>query len=140
VVGKLAPLADFMTIDLGIGANQTEIVNGDEEALRILVGNLVDNAIRYTPEGGKVDVTLSNNSSGLVLSVKDTGPGIPIQERERIFERFYRIEGNEVQGSGLGLAIVKQIVQRHGAFAEVATGENGIGAIFSIKFPSLSLG
>lgn len=56
------------------------------------------------------------------------------------FERFYRIAGNEVQGSGLGLAIVKQIVQRHGAFAEIATGENGIGAIFSIKFQSLSLG
>jgi two-component system OmpR family sensor kinase len=115
-------------------------VNGDEEALKILVGNLVDNAIRYTPEGGKVDVTLSNDSSGLILRVEDTGPGIPIEDRERVFERFYRIAGNEVQGSGLGLAIVKQIVQRHGALVEIATGENGIGAIFSIKFPSLSLG
>jgi two-component system OmpR family sensor kinase len=140
VVGELAPLADFMKIDLGIGANQTAFVNGDEEALKILVGNLVDNAIRYTPEGGKVDVTLSNDSSGLILRVEDTGPGIPIEDRERVFERFYRIAGNEVQGSGLGLAIVKQIVQRHGALVEIATGENGIGAIFSIKFPSLSLG
>jgi two-component system, OmpR family, sensor kinase len=140
VVGEFAPLADFMKIDLGIGANQTAFVNGDEEALKILVGNLVDNAIRYTPEGGKVDVTLSHDSSSVILRVEDTGPGIPIEDRERVFERFYRIAGNEVQGSGLGLAIVKQIVQRHGAFAEIATGENGIGAIFSIKFQSLSLG
>ena len=140
VVGEFAPLADFMKIDLGIGANQTAFVNGDEEALKILVGNLVDNAIRYTPEGGKVDVTLSHDSSSVILRVEDTGPGIPIEDRERVFERFYRIAGNEVQGSGLGLAIVKQIVQQHGAFAEIATGENGIGAIFSIKFQSLSLG
>lgn len=140
VVGEFAPLADFKKIDLGVSANQTAPVNGDNEALKILVGNLVDNAIRYTPEGGKVDVTLSHDSSGLILRVEDTGPGIPIEDRERVFERFYRIAGNEVQGSGLGLAIVKQIVQRHGALVEIATGENGIGAIFSIKFPSLSLG
>ena len=113
VVGEFAPLADFRKIDLGVNANQTELVNGDEEALRILVGNLVDNAIRYTPEGGKVDVILSNDGTGLILKVKDTGPGIPIEERERIFERFYRIAGNEVQGSGLGLAIVNQIAQLH---------------------------
>jgi two-component system, OmpR family, sensor kinase len=136
VVGEFAPLADFKKVDLGIDANQSGFVNGDEEALRILVGNLVDNAIRYTPEGGKVDVTLGNESGGLVLRVKDSGPGVPVEDRERIFERFYRIAGNEVQGSGLGLAIVKQIVQRHGAVAEVASGENGIGAIFSIRFPS----
>lgn len=140
VVGEFAPLADFKKIDLGVSANQTAPVNGDNEALKILVGNLVDNAIRYTREGGKVDVTLSHDSSGLILRVEDTGPGIPIEDRERVFERFYRIAGNEVQGSGLGLAIVKQIVQRHGALVEIATGANGIGAIFSIKFPSLSLG
>ena len=135
VVGEFAPLADFKKIDLGVSANQTSFVNGDEEALKILVGNLVDNAIRYTPEGGKVDVTLSNESSGVILRVEDTGPGIPIEDRERVFERFYRIAGNEVQGSGLGLAIVKQIVQRHGALVEIETGQNGVGTIFSIKFP-----
>ena len=135
VVGEFAPLADFKNIDLGVSADQTLLVNGDEEALKILIGNLVDNAIRYTPEGGKVDVTLRNNSSGVILKVQDTGPGIPVEDRERVFERFYRIAGNDVQGSGLGLAIVKQIVQRHGALVEIETGQNGVGTSFSIKFP-----
>jgi two-component system OmpR family sensor kinase len=135
VVGEFAPLADNKRIDLGIGGNQSEFVNGDEEALRILVGNLVDNAIRYTPDGGKVDVTLSNDSSNVILKVEDSGPGIPIEDREKIFERFHRISGNDVQGTGLGLAIVKQVVQRHGAVVEVNTGKNGTGTIFDIKFP-----
>jgi two-component system, OmpR family, sensor kinase len=135
VIGEFSPLADSKRIDLGISAGQCEIVNGDEAALRILVGNLVDNAIRYTHEGGKIDVTLSKDSGGLTLSVQDTGPGIPTEDRERIFERFYRIAGNETQGSGLGLAIVKQIVQRHGAAIQVATGANEVGSIFSVKFP-----
>ena len=139
VVGEFAPLADNKRIDLGIGGNQSEFVNGDEEALRILIGNLVDNAIRYTPEGGKVDVTLSNDSSNVILKVEDSGPGIPIEDREKIFERFHRISGNDVQGTGLGLAIVKQIVQRHGAVVEVETGKNGTGTIFDIKFPFPSL-
>ncbi|MGA7594496.1 MAG: ATP-binding protein [Gallionella sp.] len=139
VVGEFAPLADNKRIDLGIGGNQSEFVYGDEEALRILVGNLVDNAIRYTPEGGKVDVTLSKDSSSIILEVEDNGPGIPIEDMERIFERFHRISGNDAQGTGLGLAIVKQIVQRHGAVVEVETGKNGTGTIFDIKFPIPSL-
>lgn len=140
VVGEFAPLADLKNIDLGVNANQPEWVSGDRDALRILVGNLVDNAIRYTPEGGKVDVMLNKDGSGLILSVKDTGPGIPVEEREKIFERFYRIAGTEVQGSGLGLAIVMQIVERHGAVIDISAGENGKGAVFSIKFPSFSPG
>jgi two-component system OmpR family sensor kinase len=139
VIGEFAPLADLKKIDLGVDASQSEFMNGDKESLKILVGNLVDNAIRYTPEGGKIDVTLGNGSSGLVLRVKDSGPGIPIGDRERIFERFFRVAGNEVQGSGLGLAIVKQIAQRHGATVEVSNGENEAGAMFSVKFrPSVA--
>lgn len=137
VVGELAPLADLKMIDLGIDANQSALVSGDKEALKILVGNLVDNAIRYTPEGGKIDVTLSNDGSDLVLMVKDTGAGIPIEDRERVFERFYRAEGNEVSGSGLGLAIVRQIALRHNAVVEVANSEDGIGATFLVKFALL---
>ncbi|HUW76374.1 MAG TPA: ATP-binding protein [Gallionella sp.] len=140
VAGELAPLADLKKIDLGVSAEQPEWVNGDEDGLRILVGNLVDNAIRYTPEGGKVDVILARDGNRLVLDVRDNGPGITPGEREKIFERFYRIAGNEVQGSGLGLAIVRQIVERHGAAIEISAGENGTGAVFSIKFPSLSPG
>jgi two-component system, OmpR family, sensor kinase len=135
VVGEYAPLADNKQIDLGIGGKQSVFVNGDEEALRILVGNLIDNAIRYTPKGGKVDVTLSDATNSVVLKVGDTGLGIPTEDRERIFERFHRISGNEVQGSGLGLAIVKEVVQRHNALVEIEAGNNGTGTIFSVKFP-----
>jgi len=138
VVGEFAPMADFRRIDLGVNANQSELMDGDEEALRILVGNLVDNAIRYTPQGGKVDVTLSKNETGLTLDVKDTGAGVPIEERERIFGRFYRIAGNEIQGSGLGLAIVHQIAQSHRAAIEISIGERGIGAIFSVQFSMIA--
>jgi two-component system OmpR family sensor kinase len=140
VVGELAPLADLKNIDLGVSVNQPQWVNGDEDGLRILVGNLIDNAIRYTPEGGKVDVNLARDGNLLVLEVKDNGPGIPPGEREKIFERFYRIAGNEVQGSGLGLAIVRQIIDRHGAVIDIAAGENSMGAVFSIKFPPFSPG
>ena len=135
VIGELAPMADLKQIDLGIATSQAEFVKGDKEALKILITNLVDNAIRYTPVGGKIDVALSNDNNDLVLKVKDTGSGIPLEDRERIFERFYRAVGNEIQGSGLGLAIVKQIAQRHGATIEASNGENETGAIFSIKFP-----
>ena len=128
-------MADLKQIDLGIATSQAEFVKGDKEALKILITNLVDNAIRYTPVGGKIDVALSNDNNDLVLKVKDTGSGIPLEDRERIFERFYRAVGNEIQGSGLGLAIVKQIAQRHGATIEASNGENETGAIFSIKFP-----
>ena len=138
VVGEFAPMAANKQIDLGIDGDHSVFVNGDEEALRILVGNLVDNAIRYTPEGGKVDVTLRNDRNTVVLTVEDTGQGIPIEERERIFERFHRISGNAAQGSGLGLAIAKQVAQRHGAAVEVETGKNGIGTLFSINFPAIS--
>jgi two-component system OmpR family sensor kinase len=140
VVGEFAPLADNKGIDLGIGGEQSAFVNGDEEALRILLGNLVDNAIRYTPGSGKVDVALGNDGTSVILKVEDTGPGIPIEERERIFERFHRISDNEVQGSGLGLSIVKQVVLSHGAVVEVEAGKNGIGTIFCVKFPATSLG
>lgn len=137
VVGELAPLADFKKIDLGIIANQSAFMNGNKDALKILVGNLIDNAIRYTPEGGKIDVALSIASNSIALMVKDTGSGIPIKDRERIFERFYRAEDNELSGSGLGLAIVRQIALRHGAVVEVANSEDGIGATFIVKFALL---
>jgi len=135
VVGELAPLAELKKIDLGVGANQPQWFNGDEDGLKILVGNLIDNAIRYTPEGGKVDVDLAADGKLLVLEVKDTGPGIPLGERKKVFERFYRVTGNDVQGSGLGLAIVRQIAERHGAVIDISAGENGMGAVFCIKFP-----
>ena len=103
-------------IDLGFEEPPFPVhLSGQPVMLRELLNNLIDNAIRYTPPGGKVTVRLRHEASdGFVhLEVEDTGPGIPVSERPRVFERFYRILGSDSDGSGLGLAIVREIVQIH---------------------------
>ncbi len=107
-------LALAREIDLSLEA-EPAVVLGDRDALRILVRNLVDNAARYSPAGGRVRVSVRNPASGAVLEVIDSGPGIPPADRERAFDRFYRRSNAPEGGSGLGLAIVKAIADRHGA-------------------------
>lgn len=115
VVTELTPLAESRSIDLGIArADAHASVNGDADALRSLVRNLVDNAVRYTPPGGKVDVAVTRDAASVALEVTDSGPGIPAAERERVFDRFYRSKETGESGSGLGLAIVRTIAMRHG--------------------------
>jgi signal transduction histidine kinase len=91
----------------------------------MLLGNLVDNALRYTPDGGRVDVELSGVDGNAVIAVSDSGPGIPESERERVFERFYRLAGSETTGSGLGLSIVRQVAVLHGGRVELETAPTG---------------
>lgn len=100
-----------------------------------MVDNLVDNAIRYSPEGGAVTVSCVQDSESGVLKVEDDGPGIPDTEKEKIFSRFYRLDQSQ-PGSGLGLAIVRDIVMDHDAAIEVRSGANGRGTVFTIRFPS----
>ena len=115
-------------IALGLGAAAAEPVDspdpdvrqpievcGDADALRALVANLLDNAIKYTPAPGQVDVELLRDASQVVLTVDDSGPGIAPAERGRVFDRFFRTSDAQAAGSGLGLAIVKAIADRHGA-------------------------
>jgi two-component system OmpR family sensor kinase len=111
-------------IDLALEAEPVMVV-GDREALRTLVRNLVDNAVRYTPPGGRVRVLSRGTSQGAVLQVADSGPGIPAPERERVFDRFYRRSGSASEGSGLGLAIVKAIADRHGAQVRIDGAPEG---------------
>jgi two-component system OmpR family sensor kinase len=140
VVAEMVPLADARKIDLGISASQPTYVLGDPDALRTLVRNLVDNAVRYTPAGGKVDVSVqesdeSGSTHGAVLRVVDTGPGIAADERQRVFDRFYRPPGTSPPGSGLGLAIVKTIADAHGAAVGLDTGASGRGLAVTVSFP-----
>src|SRR6202008_3248958 len=109
-------------------------VAGEGEALRTLLRNLVDNAVRYTPPGGRVDVTVEAPPAGPRLTVSDDGPGIPPEERVRVFDRFYRRAGTEPPGSGLGLAIVKAIAEAHGAAVSRADGPRGVGLAVSVRF------
>ena len=113
-VAALAPIATAKSIDLGIAKADDLSVPGDADALKTLLANLVDNAIRYTPAGGRVDVVVERDGTYALIAVRDDGPGIAIDERERVFERFARGASPEASGSGLGLAIVKRIVERHG--------------------------
>jgi two-component system OmpR family sensor kinase len=108
---------------------------GDREALRVLLANLVDNAVRYTPERGRVDISTFVAEGGAAIEVSDTGPGIPIGERERVFDRFYRRAGSGVTGSGLGLAIVKTVVERHRGRVMLADGPGGHGLTARVTLP-----
>jgi two-component system OmpR family sensor kinase len=140
VVAEMVPLADARKIDLGISASQPVHVTGDPDSLRTLVRNLVDNAVRYTPIGGTVDLTVlesadESSSHGAVLRVVDTGPGIPPDERLRVFDRFYRPPGTSPPGSGLGMAIVKAIADGHGASITLDSGSNGVGLAVTVSFP-----
>ncbi|MBT9166792.1 MAG: Alkaline phosphatase synthesis sensor protein PhoR [Syntrophomonadaceae bacterium] len=117
----------------------TEPVFAVLHQVKQVVFNLVDNAIKYTPEGGHVQVRLFQEAEGLLLSVTDSGIGIPPEHREKIFERFYRVDkarSREQGGTGLGLAIVKEIVTRHGGEILVEDNENGLGTTFIVTWPS----
>ena len=108
---------------------------GQEDALRILLANLVDNALRYTPPGGSVDVRVAPDGDQARIEVADSGPGIPEEERERVFDRFYRGRQAPGGGSGLGLAIVRQIVALHGGSIALDKSPSG-GLLVSARFPA----
>jgi two-component system, OmpR family, sensor kinase len=107
---------------------------GDRDALRTLLANLIDNAVHYTPRGGAVDVAVTVKNGQACWIVTDTGPGIPVEERERVFDRFYRRDVAGAGGSGLGLAIVQRVAQRHRASVDLTDGADGRGLKVTVRF------
>lgn len=134
VVVDCCGLASTKMIDLGFSAlGGGVVIRGNPEDLRVLVSNLVENALRYTPIQGRVDVVV-NLADGLpVLEVSDTGPGIAEHELARVFDRFYRGENVREPGTGLGLAIVKAIADRHGASIDL---RSEAGLRVKVRFPA----
>jgi len=133
-VAEHAVIAEGKEIDLGATTvNGGAQVLGDAEALRTLLANLVDNAIRYTPRGGRVDVSAGSFEGRPFLEVADSGAGIPVEERERVFDRFYRGGETGEPGTGLGLAIVKAIAQRHRGEVTLADAPGG-GLVIRVTF------
>ena len=130
VLDARAGLALDRSIDLGFEAAPAPM-EGDAAMLGELVANLVDNALIYTPPGGRVTVQVGPG----VLRVEDNGPGIPPDERERVFERFHRVLGSGAEGSGLGLAIVREIGRAHGAQVRLGEPEAGSGLVVAVAFP-----
>lgn len=122
------------------GSDTPAVIRGNATGLTELTANLIENAILYTQFGGQIVVRLfyENNEGCIALSVQDNGPGIPQPERERVFERFYRVLGTEAPGSGLGLAIVKEIATAHEAKVSIASLDPESGTTVKVSFPTLS--
>ena len=136
-VGALQGYADACGVDLGVDLASRAEVLGDHQQLGIMVRNLIDNAIRYTPDGGKVSVRLEETSERVAIIVADTGAGIPQDAQSRIFERFYRVDQartRERGGTGLGLAIVKHAAELHNGAVTVES-ELGRGSTFTVSLP-----
>ncbi len=136
MMAYLAPHAFEKDIEIELAPSPKDpVIMGSDIALGILIRNIVDNAIRYTPPKGEVKVAIINTDTKIILRVTDTGGGIPPELRERVFERFYRILGTKASGSGLGLAIVSQIAKLHNADISLSTPQNGHGLQFDVAFP-----
>ena len=138
-VADVLPLAALKQIDLGLAdepAPSAPPIAGQTEALRMLLRNLLDNAVKYTPAGGQVDVSLRRRTEGLTLTVEDSGPGIAPEHRARAFDRFYRAgDAAHAPGSGLGLAIVQVIARRHGATIALDRSARLGGLKVAVSFP-----
>ena len=136
-VRLLIPAAEKRSQALNVSAQPGLTMQGDPIKLNQILYNLTDNAIKYTPEGGSISVTLRQEGENLVWKVRDDGIGIPPEDQEHIFERFYRVDkarSRETGGTGLGLSIVKQLVQMHGGTITVQS-EPGRGAEFTVTLP-----
>jgi two-component system OmpR family sensor kinase len=122
-------------LDIGLTAADACRIFAHHDALKILVRNLLDNAIKYTPQGGTVNVAVQSVRGETVLTIEDSGPGIPAAERARVFDRFYRATGAQGTGSGLGLAIVKTIADMHAATITMDASAALGGLLVTVKFP-----
>ena len=132
----LMPLAEAKGLDVGLLSQEDIVVRASEIDLTMLMRNLIDNAIRYTPKGGRIDLSVEIHPNGATFKVQDTGPGVGPQDRERVFDPFHRVLGSDEYGSGLGLSIVKAIVDRLGA--DISLGESpGGGLDVTVTIPKI---
>jgi signal transduction histidine kinase len=115
-------------------------IEGDVDELGILIGNLIDNALRYTPPGGRVAVRCRRDGDRVRLEVRDNGPGVPPEDRSRIFDRFFRVAGSNERGSGIGLSLVARIAESHGAVIHTGEGLDDVGFGIAVAFPALREG
>lgn len=135
-IAELAPIALDKNQEVGLdGPDDPCLVHGQAEALAVMLRNLLDNAIRYTPPGGRIDVLIEKDGPHWLLVIEDDGPGIPEALRQRVWERFFRPPGLDEPGSGLGLSIVRQVLDLHRGAASLATSANGRGLRVEIRLP-----
>jgi two-component system sensor histidine kinase TctE len=134
---SLAGMAQQRGIDLGFESDGIAFdVMGSRQLIHELVANLVDNALRYTPPGGRVTAGIRTTPQAVVLTVADNGPGIPVEARDKVFERFYRLRDTHSDGCGLGLSIVREIAGASGASVELGQPGDGPGLLVTVTFPA----
>jgi two-component system OmpR family sensor kinase len=139
VVSELLPTAHARQIDLGLAERSEDApveVITVRDSLHLIVRNLVDNAIKYTPAGGRVDIALGRDGDATWLAVEDSGPGIPEPERVRVFDRFHRLPGTDAAGSGLGLAIVQTVARQLGVQVKLGPAASLGGLRVELRFPA----
>lgn len=134
-LAALVPSAMQRQIELGLDAPDRLVVATERQTFKSILLNLVSNAIRYVHEGGKVDVSVSQQGGDMVLTVSDNGPGIPPEQRDLVFERFHRGGDHAAPGAGLGLAIVRQACKRLGGSVRLEAGPHGRGCLFVVQIP-----
>ena len=130
-----APLADDKQLDLAITENPEIIASVDETSIRLLFRNLLSNAISYTQANGVIRISLHDEDDKFSLVVEDNGAGIPVEERDRVLERFYRLKNHDETGCGIGLSIVMQVVAMHQAKLTLDDSDNGTGLRVAVTFP-----
>jgi two-component system, OmpR family, sensor kinase len=135
-VSEVLPTAHARHLDLGLATSEPLQVTSSREPLHLILRNVLDNAIKYTPAGGRIDIALGRDRDGAWLAVEDSGAGIPETERERVFDRFYRLPGSDAAGSGLGLAIVKTVAERLGARVNLGRSAALGGLRVEVRFPA----
>jgi two-component system sensor histidine kinase TctE len=135
VTEEFIPRAIAKRIDLGLELDAA-VVNGDELLIGELLSNLFDNAIAYAREAGRITIRTRLEAGAAALEIEDDGPGIAFEERQKVFGRFYRVEGSPGEGCGLGLAIVREIAHLHGASVGIETAASGSGTLIAVRFPA----
>jgi len=135
VIAEMASIAAEKQLDISLEGHEEAIVRADEMLTKLMISNLMDNAIKYTPESGKIKLNVLPQGALWCLSISDTGPGISESEREAVFHRFYRADNAVTDGAGLGLAIVGDIIDRMSGKITLKTSENGQGLRIDVLLP-----
>jgi two-component system OmpR family sensor kinase/two-component system sensor histidine kinase QseC len=138
VASVLAEFGNIITsrqLDVLLEGDETAQVKTDDSLLHMMISNLLDNAIKYTPVAGRIEVAVTSESELWRISISDSGPGIPPDERAAVFQRFYRLDTLHTEGAGLGLAIVADTAERLAATIQLSTPRWGTGLRVDLRLP-----
>jgi len=135
----LAPIAGKKNIELAINDSDEAFIKADSTSLHLLIRNILSNAINYTQDNGNIEISIISTTESIDLIIEDNGPGIPAEQRERVFERFYRMENHDRPGCGIGLSIAMRVAELHNAKLQLGTPNEGTGLVVTISFPKHQL-